>query len=159
MLNVDGGHLVGGAAITGELGLASGTRTSRWSCGLAATAELVQLLGGVERRAQRPDAALTAERLGPGDVSRLTVELRGFEPLTSSMPWRRATNCAIAPRCGASLAGPPGLREIEGKPSGRLTAVSPSHERHEGVDAILFRGERPGDEARRLDPPLDALAG
>ena len=26
------------------------------------------------------------------------VELRGFEPLTSSMPWKRATNCAIAPR-------------------------------------------------------------
>src|SRR5699024_8785804 len=25
------------------------------------------------------------------------VELRGFEPLTSSMPWKRATNCAIAP--------------------------------------------------------------
>ncbi len=28
----------------------------------------------------------------------LMVELRGFEPLTSSMPWKRATNCAIAPR-------------------------------------------------------------
>jgi hypothetical protein len=27
------------------------------------------------------------------------VELRGFEPLTSSMPWKRATNCAKAPRC------------------------------------------------------------
>ena len=27
----------------------------------------------------------------------LWVELRGFEPLTSSMPWKRATNCAIAP--------------------------------------------------------------
>ncbi len=27
------------------------------------------------------------------------VELRGFEPLTSSMPWKRATNCAKAP-CG-----------------------------------------------------------
>ncbi len=26
------------------------------------------------------------------------VELRGFEPLTSSMPWKRATNCAIAPK-------------------------------------------------------------
>ncbi len=26
------------------------------------------------------------------------VELRGFEPLTSSMPWKRATNCAIAPQ-------------------------------------------------------------
>ena len=35
-----------------------------------------------------------------GDVSckSLVVELRGFEPLTSSMPWKRATNCAIAPR-------------------------------------------------------------
>ena len=34
-----------------------------------------------------------------GDVSckSLVVELRGFEPLTSSMPWKRATNCAIAP--------------------------------------------------------------
>jgi len=33
------------------------------------------------------------------DVSNfeLLVELRGFEPLTSSMPWRRATNCAKAP--------------------------------------------------------------
>src|SRR5699024_2697776 len=34
-----------------------------------------------------------------GHMSRLItrVELRGFEPLTSSMPWKRATNCAIAP--------------------------------------------------------------
>jgi len=29
-----------------------------------------------------------------------SVELRGFEPLTSSMPWRRATNCAKAPNDG-----------------------------------------------------------
>ncbi len=27
------------------------------------------------------------------------VELWGFEPQTSSMPWKRATNCAIAPCC------------------------------------------------------------
>ena len=34
------------------------------------------------------------------DVPRLhIVEVRGFEPLTFSMPWRRATNCAIPP-CG-----------------------------------------------------------
>src|SRR6266566_9560024 len=26
------------------------------------------------------------------------VELRGFEPLTPSMPWRCATSCATAPR-------------------------------------------------------------
>ena len=25
------------------------------------------------------------------------VELRGLEPLTSSMPWKRATSCAKAP--------------------------------------------------------------
>ena len=39
--------------------------------------------------------------LAPNDVRRSNtsdlVELRGFEPLTSSMPWKRATNCAIAP--------------------------------------------------------------
>lgn len=27
----------------------------------------------------------------------LLVEHKGFEPLTSSMPWKRATNCANAP--------------------------------------------------------------
>ena len=32
-----------------------------------------------------------------GSSTPTTVELRGFEPLTSSMPWKRATNCAIAP--------------------------------------------------------------
>ena len=32
-----------------------------------------------------------------GSRKTLWVELRGFEPLTSSMPWKRATNCAIAP--------------------------------------------------------------
>ncbi|MCW2918186.1 MAG: hypothetical protein JWN52_6254, partial [Actinomycetia bacterium] len=30
--------------------------------------------------------------------TRRSVELWGFEPQTSSMPWRRATSCAIAPR-------------------------------------------------------------
>ncbi len=30
------------------------------------------------------------------------VEHRGFEPLTSSMPWKRATNCANAPNLNAS---------------------------------------------------------
>ena len=30
-------------------------------------------------------------------VSDFSVELGGFEPPTSSMPWKRATNCAIAP--------------------------------------------------------------
>ncbi len=33
------------------------------------------------------------------------VELRGFEPLASSMPWKRATNCAIAPSGMFTLTG------------------------------------------------------
>ena len=33
----------------------------------------------------------------PGEESEWFVELGGFEPPTSSMPWKRATNCAIAP--------------------------------------------------------------
>jgi site-specific DNA recombinase len=40
------------------------------------------------------------------------VELWGFEPQTSSMPWRRATNCAIAPplRGRSSRSAPPVYR-------------------------------------------------
>ncbi len=33
-----------------------------------------------------------------GTVPESSVELTGFEPVASSMPWKRATNCAIAPR-------------------------------------------------------------
>ena len=45
-----------------------------------------------------PGAALL-ERIarGEGSSKATMVELRGFEPLTSSMPWKRATNCAKAP--------------------------------------------------------------
>ena len=49
-------------------------------------------------------AHVTAETKLPrhqaGQVSILSsyVEVRGFEPLTFSMPWRRATNCAIPPK-------------------------------------------------------------
>ncbi len=45
------------------------------------------------------DKARTSTNIDVGKGSSLVrgVELRGFEPLTSSMPWKRATNCAIAP--------------------------------------------------------------
>lgn len=33
-----------------------------------------------------------------------SVELTGIEPVTSSMPWKRATNCAIAPQRMTMLA-------------------------------------------------------
>lgn len=45
------------------------------------------------------------------------MELRGFEPLTSSMPWKRATNCAIAPRCA--------YRPVSGPERPVDTTVSP----------------------------------
>ncbi len=35
--------------------------------------------------------------VGKGSSLVRAVEHRGFEPLTSSMPWKRATNCANAP--------------------------------------------------------------
>src|SRR5690606_30335065 len=49
-------------------------------------------------RLNEPFAALapTSTDVRCSNTSNL-VELRGFEPLTSSMPWKRATNCAIAP--------------------------------------------------------------
>lgn len=55
------------------------------------------------------------------------VELRGFEPLTSSMPWKRATNCAIAPRCRAaptSVDDPGGLSQL-----GRVVICAAPHAR------------------------------
>ena len=42
------------------------------------------------------------------------VELRGFEPLTPSMPWRCATNCATAP--SLMLMPRRGLREFTQTP-------------------------------------------
>lgn len=35
------------------------------------------------------------------EVNGLLVDLRGLEPLTSSMPWRRATNYATGPCCSS----------------------------------------------------------
>ena len=44
------------------------------------------------------EALLRGIDLAPSSNKPRKVELWGFEPQTSSMPWRRATNCAIAPR-------------------------------------------------------------
>lgn len=40
------------------------------------------------------------------NTSRQLVELAGIEPATSSMPWKRATNCAIAPKAMSYLHKP-----------------------------------------------------
>ena len=51
-----------------------------------------------QRDAVTPDNMKNLQPMAGGSKITLLVELRGFEPLTSSMPWKRATNCAIAPR-------------------------------------------------------------
>jgi site-specific DNA recombinase len=59
---------------------------------------IAPLLGGYEKR-QRAYHPLASARFSKATCpnSDLLVELRGFEPLTFSMPWKRATNCAKAP--------------------------------------------------------------
>ncbi|GAA2089011.1 hypothetical protein GCM10009823_04460 [Brevibacterium salitolerans] len=51
------------------------------------------------------ERTLPRDHVGQGSNVQLYVEVRGFEPLTFSMPWRRATNCAIPPY---SFPGRPG---------------------------------------------------
>src|ERR1700747_319179 len=40
----------------------------------------------------------SAKRAIEEDIKNFLVDLKGFEPLTSSMPWKRAPNCATGPR-------------------------------------------------------------
>jgi hypothetical protein len=64
-----------------------------------------KLVGGERFSQISPTGPLTKTGQGakvPPDLRCVSVELRGFEPLTSSMPWKRATNCAKAPRCLAT---------------------------------------------------------
>jgi hypothetical protein len=56
--------------------------------------------------AKRKQLALSAS------TSRLCVELWGFEPQTSSMPWRRATSCAIAPDHAPKRSRPAGAQPL-----------------------------------------------
>ena len=58
-----------------------------------------------------------------GSRKTLWVELRGFEPLTSSMPWKRATNCANAPSLSAPLARRPEKTSAPSKLEPNLAAL------------------------------------
>ncbi len=51
----------------------------------------------VARATDTPAGLLEAAFAGGGSSETAMVELRGFEPLTPSMPWRCATSCATAP--------------------------------------------------------------
>ncbi len=44
------------------------------------------------------ETKLPHHQAGQASMFLFYVEHRGFEPLTSSMPWKRATNCANAPK-------------------------------------------------------------
>ena len=80
------------ANITSHPDRASTAATSRGSA--AAT----QLPGNQKTLQEELPEGDTHIHVGDVSCKSLVVELRGFEPLTSSMPWKRATNCAIAPR-------------------------------------------------------------
>ena len=78
-------------------------------------------------------AKVTAETKLPrhqaGQVSIFSsyVEVRGFEPLTFSMPWRRATNCAIPPSTRSILKFQLTDCNIALKPNAQLEPISWSH--------------------------------
>src|SRR5215207_9191957 len=76
-----------------------------------------------------------------------TVELRGLEPLTSSMPWKRATNCAKAPRC---LSGRVPSSYPPRRPRDTSAAARKSGNRFESLMS--------GQSVVSLDPPVDAGA-
>ena len=81
----------------------------------------------------------------PALTRRFTVELRGFEPLTSSMPWKRATNCAKAP-CGSR-----GRDRAAHRPERpRDTSAGPQ--------GVTNRPRPDGAALYRLDPPVGARA-
>lgn len=75
-------------------------------------------------------AHVTAETKLPrhqaGQVSMFSsyVEVRGFEPLTFSMPWRRATNCAIPPSTRPILKFQRSKRKTALKPNAQLDQIS-----------------------------------
>lgn len=64
------------------------------------TTEPVQTIAAIRATDTSPHKVQTLPHDDAGQGSNVSdyVELRGFEPLTSSMPWKRATNCAIAPK-------------------------------------------------------------
>ena len=88
-------------AVHAHLDQASTAATSRSSAHpnqAAARTTATQLPGNQKTLQEELPEGGTHIHLGDVSCKSLVVELRGFEPLTSSMPWKRATNCAIAPR-------------------------------------------------------------
>src|SRR5262245_61700832 len=65
------------------------------------TGDLARRFDRIPDRSQNRTPRGLESRHLPGDMGAdlgfYLVELRGFEPLTPSMPWRCATNCATAP--------------------------------------------------------------
>ena len=66
---------------------------------------------------------LPHDEAGQGSNVTGYVEHRGFEPLTSSMPWKRATNCANAPSLSAPLARRPEKTSAPSKLEPNLAAL------------------------------------
>jgi hypothetical protein len=88
--------------------------------------------GGPARSCGRREAVAKNRRSpahrspGAGLQRQPIVELRGFEPLTPSMPWRCATNCATAPLPGSHRATRQSPRPKRAPTRNRLDRSSPA---------------------------------
>jgi hypothetical protein len=83
------------------------------------------------------------------------VELRGFEPLTSSMPLRRAPSCATAPRLLSALTADNGCR-----PAATSAAIiSGSPLRLPGEFGLVARPDAPCRAPTVSDARLSAGSG
>ena len=79
----------GSLLLAGEPGIGK-SELAEWTAATASARGFTQASNATTEKSRSP----WGKRLL---IAPCGVELRGFEPLTSSMPWRRATNCAKAP--------------------------------------------------------------
>ena len=83
--------------------------------------------GTMPRRTSPQKQNLPRHQAGQVSMFSSYVEVRGFEPLTFSMPWRRATNCAIPPSTRPILKFQRSKRKTALKPNAQLEPISWSH--------------------------------
>ena len=83
------------------------------------------------------------------------VELGGFEPPTSSMPWKRATDCAIAPFSGVALSAT-GISVWSPRPPGKSVSRAVPHPPYPRTPVAVVpagAGAQSGLRAQDRNPP------
>ena len=89
------------------------------------------------------------------DIDLRAVELGGFEPPTSSMPWKRATDCAIAPFSGVALSAT-GISVWSPRPPGKSVSRAVPHPPYPRTPVAVVpagAGAQSGLRAQDRNPP------